>query len=70
MEKEITVKVKVPTTGGKETTLTLEGDEVEIRTPASWGYQKVKLDDLRTAVGELSEGHPADLPVPESRQRP
>ena len=56
MEKEITVKVKVPTTSGKEATLTLEGDEVEIRTPASWGYPKVKLDDLRAAVGELSEG--------------
>lgn len=55
MEKEITVKLKVPLTSGKEATLTLEGDEVEIKAPPSFGYPKVKLDDLQTAVAQLSE---------------
>jgi hypothetical protein len=55
MEKEITVTLKVPLVSGKEAAFTLEGDEVQIKTPASWGFPKVTLSDLQSAVAQLSE---------------
>lgn len=52
MEK--TVSVKVPLTNGKEATLTLEGSEVEIKTPAGFKWPKAELVSLRAALDELS----------------
>lgn len=55
MDAEVTVKaeVKVPLTTGKEATLTLEDDQVVIKTPVSFKLPTMKLADLEAAVGEL-----------------
>ena len=54
---KVTVKaeVKLPTTRGKDATFAMQDGVVEIRTPFSWGYPKVTLEELEAAVGQLRE---------------
>lgn len=53
--QEITVKTKLPLTSGKEATLTLQGDEVEITMPVSFRRPTVRLVDLAEATAELRD---------------
>jgi hypothetical protein len=46
--------VKVPTTGGKYLTLTREGDEIKVETPVTLKAPRVKVEDFKAGLGELT----------------